>query len=238
MKFLQLFLAVVTLGSLCACAMAPAVPEPDLRTTALPAAAAEYVTTRHSRGDRGASEATQWRLWRSTDRVTTENLSARTSEVWQRDGSALFHQQLYHEDRRGIEFQPGDLQLLSAGEPSWPKQCLALDPQLLTQLTLDKQGWTGGHDSYPYRRYTGQIEGFGWTVILRIDLMVPALVERKRPGFVERTELKAAYPLVSAPWQPTGSDDYELIDFADLGDREDDPFVVKVERSLGHSHAH
>jgi hypothetical protein len=205
----------------------------------LPPVAAEYETTVRDTGARHSIAATRsWRVWRNDDLVTTEDLAARTGEVWQRDGQEMFHQRLYHADRRGIEFQPDDLRMVSNARASWPVQALGIDPALLASLELTRMGSMGGRDGYPYQRYEGTSGTDRWKLVVRTDLMLPVLIERRGPGVTETTQLKRAFTLATAPWVPTPSDAYELIDFADLGDRENDPFVTKVERDLGRPHTH
>jgi hypothetical protein len=47
-----------------------------------------------------------------------------------------------------------------------------------------------------------------------------------------------AHPLAVTPWQPTPSEGYGVLDFADLGDNERDPFVVRVQAHMGVGHGH
>ena len=91
-----------------------------------------------------------------------------------------------------------------------------------------------------HRRYVGEFGGSRWDVTLHIEQRLPVRIERRRDGIIERTELVALHALAAAPWQPTPTDTYPFIDYADLGDMESDPFVQKVHRLLGHApgHAH
>lgn len=118
---------------------------------------------------------------------------------------------------------------------SWPRQALVVDPQLLARLPLRRSGWREG---YPYRRYVGASDGSQWDITIRTDLMLPTSILRKRPDSEELTQLRQAHALQSAPWSPTPRENYEVIDFADLGDRQGDPFVVKVQEQLGRPHTH
>lgn len=197
----------------------------------LPAVAAQF-RTRIRRGD--AEQAVEWRFWRTADRLVSENLTSRIAEEWQREGATVFLRRAFHDDRRGIEYQMDDLRI--AGElPQWTRQALLIDPRVFEALTLQRGfGFPGGQQ----RRYTGELDGSHWDVTLRIDQMLPVRIERRRDGLVERTELIALHPLSTAPWQPTPTDAYVFIDYADLGDMESDPFVQKVHRLQGHGHAH
>lgn len=226
---------------LAACAASPAVPEPALDGGQLPAVAAQYRTRvidpgrpDGRSGTHAGASVTEWRLWRRQDSVISENLDSHTSEVWQQDGRSVFHKKLWHEERRGIEFQMEDLRLVGA-LPPWSQTAMLVNPALLPALKLEKSGW---RDGYPYRRYIGEVDGVRWDISFRTDLMLPTAVERRQGKRSEHIELIASYPIDRAPWQPTPGDDYELIDFADLGDREDDPFVLRVQSQLDIGHAH
>lgn len=219
------------LALLLGCASRAVVPVPEL-DAALPAVAAQFRT--QVVDHRGRSSSSEWRYWRGADRIVRENLLDRTSETWQRDGATLFHQKLYHAERRGIEFQQTDLQMLGA-LPSWGRESLIIDPVLLGRLSEQGSGWRDGH---PYRRYRGSVDGARWDITLRVDLMLPVKVERRLSERTERLELEQAYILGQAPWQPTPTDGYGMLDFADLGDHERDPFVAGLQRQLGDVHAH
>jgi hypothetical protein len=75
---------------------------------------------------------------------------------------------------------------------------------------------------------------------LRLDLMVPEKVIRTTGKEREQLTLVQAWPLTDAPWQPVATAGYRVLDFADLGDNERDPFVIHVQGQLGlaNDHAH
>lgn len=229
------------LFALIGCAHRPAVPELPTADSFTPAAA-EYQTTyvpdahaHDARGPKPQTRQVHWRLWREENRIVTENLGAHTGELWQRDGSAVFHQKIFHDDRRSIEYRNDDLALIGAGI-DWSRRSLLIDPELLKRLNLRRAGWKG---DVPYRRYVGESDGSQWDITIRTDLMLPTSIVRNHDGAREQTLLQNAYRLDNAPWSPTASADYEVIDFTDLGDRQSDPFVVKVQGQLGNApHLH
>lgn len=211
----------------------------ELSAANLPAVAAEFVTTRagaaHEHEEQEALPAeVSWRFWRDSQQITIERPQLGVGELWQRDGQELIHRKLYHHDQRAIEFQAGDLRMLDI-TPSWQKLALLVDSQLLEKLTADEVEWA---DGIPTREYQGKVADTEWHVVMRLDLALPVLIERQRGEFSERTALLHAYPLTAAPWQPTPIKGYDVIDFADLGDKESDPFVIKVQAQMGHEHHH
>lgn len=213
----------------------------DLSSATLPKVAAEFITTResetpeHDRDEQGRhTDSVTWRFWRDTHRITIERPQLGMGELWQRDGHSVLHRKLYHNDQRAIEFQPDDLRMLQT-EPSWQKLSLLLDQQVLEQLTASDIEWS---DGYPIREYQGKIAETEWHIVIRMDLALPVLIERHHEHGAERTELLNGYALGEAPWKPTPTDSYDVIDFADLGDKEYDPFVARVLSQMGHAHSH
>jgi hypothetical protein len=240
-------LFVITVSSMLVACSSPAMKHAetsniiDLSSSNLPRVAAEFTTTRegeaheqeHEEHKPHADKVT-WRFWRDSQQITIERPQLGMGELWQRDGHSIIHRKLYHADQRAIEFQDDDLKMLDT-MPSWQKLALLLDQKLLGQLTEDDLEWS---DGYPTREYQGKIAETEWYIVMRMDLALPILIERQQEGFLERTELLHAYTLNTAPWQPTASNVYDVIDFADLGDKEYDPFVIKVQAQLGHHHHH
>ncbi len=217
----------------------------DLASATLPAVAAEFTTTRNGedrehRHDHEEHEpasapvSVTWRFWRDSQQLTIERPQLGMGEAWQRDGQSIIHRELYHRDQRAIEFQDDDLRMLQS-TPSWQKLALLFDRQILEQLEAGDIEWS---DGYPTRDYQGTVGETTWHIVMRMDLALPILIEREQQGFSERTELLSAYPLENAPWHPTSVQGYDIIDFADLGDKEYDPFVARVLSRMGHSHAH
>lgn len=209
----------------------------DLASTELPSVSAEFVTTRegeeheHEQKD----EPVNWRLWRGNTRIITERPQLGVGELWQKDGKTIIHRKLYHRYQRAIEFQQDDLRMQQAA-PSWQKLSVLVDQALLKQLSAGELEWSD--DGYPIREYHGKVGETIWHVVMRMDWGLPMLIERQQGEFSERTELLQIYPLAQAPWQPTAADGYEIIDYADLGDKESDPFVIKVQAQMGHDHHH
>lgn len=213
----------------------------DLSSANLPNVAAEFTTTRegeeheqeHEEHELHADKVT-WRFWRDTQKITIERPQLGLGELWQRDGQSIIHRKLYHADQRAIEFQDDDLKMLET-TPSWKKLALLLDQKLLAQLTVADLEWSNG---YPTREYHGKVAETEWHIVMRMDIGLPMLIERQHNDFSERTELLNAYALSAAPWQPIPTNSYDVIDFADLGDKEYDPFVIKVQAQMGHDHHH
>jgi hypothetical protein len=217
---------------LVACGARPPVPQLDLAQSP-PPVAAEFRTTVKSAP--GSKSSAQWRFWRSHDRIQRENPAAQSGDLWVRDAKTLFHTRLYHADRRGIEYRNEDLQILNA-TPDWTALATLLDPRLIRALRERESGW---RDDYPYRRYTGTVGDVAWDITVRTDLMLPTRVERRGADRqTETVELLRSFEFGRAPWQPVSSADYVILDYADLGDHERDPFVMRVQAEEGGGHLH
>lgn len=236
MKFL-----LPVFGLLCAglggCATtARPLPEP-VAEALLPPVAAQFRTTVVSDrkpGDHSQKVTSEWRYWRSANSVQREDLGERTGDLWQRDGATLFHTLLFHEDKRGIEFEQVDLQMTGANT-SWAQQAQVVSPEVLRNLKVVKSGWSG---DVPYRDYVGTIGAVRWKVRMRADLLLPVRVEQRTEHESLRIDLVEVHAQAAAPWQPTSPAGYGMVDFADLGDHERDPFVIRVQAQLGVSHGH
>jgi hypothetical protein len=232
MKNSRIFLLCAVFTFVIACTADRPVPALDLAATP-PDVAAQFQTETEAHD--GKSQTAQWRFWREGQTLVTESLADRTGERWQRDGNTLFYTKLYHDDQKGIALRADDLGVRDSA-PAWAQQSLLVNPGVLQALKAGESGWR--HD-YPYRRYTGDVDGVEWDITMRVDLMLPLQVVRVEKGDRHVTRLIEVHPLPQSPWQPTASQTYELIDYADIGDRASDPFIRKVESQLGglnHSH--
>lgn len=192
----------------------------------LPVLAAEFAS-----GCEG-QPALVWRFWREAERISIETPALKRGELWQRDGTVILHRQFFHHEQRAIEFHPDDLSLLQTNW-SWSKLALLVDQKLLDQLTASLIDTDAG---YPRQTYTGTVNGLDWRVVIRTDWQLPIEISQQHDACQFQTKLLQVYPLSQAPWQPTATDAYPLLDFADLGDKESDPFVAKLLTESGHQH--
>ncbi|MDD5579167.1 MAG: hypothetical protein PHY16_07815 [Methylobacter sp.] len=66
------------------------------------------------------------------------------------------------------------------------------------------------------------------------------MIKRTEHGHTIITRITALYPAVQSPWPYQRSGDYRSTDFADIGDKENDPFIKSILHKIkgGHNHAH
>jgi hypothetical protein len=198
----------------------------------LPDVAAQYRSEVAAPGQQ--PQRREWRLWRSETHVVREDLGTRHIEEWQRDGAAIFHRHLFPDERRGVELQSADLAMLGA-TPQWQETASVVPTAVLARL---EPGRLKRRDGVDLQRYAGTVDGVRWKVTVRTDLMLPTSVERRTGRTRERLTLLEGHALEAAPWPVPDSADYDIVDFADLGDREGDPLVRRFEAALGLAHSH
>ena len=191
-----------------------------------------------SRGDgHTPARPVDWYLIRKPEQV--EIARAGYVELWQKDTRGeVSWQRIFHDDRKRISYTPGDLRAQNHAL-SWATLNTVLDfEQVLANLhPVGKMTFL----ERPATRYVGKIG--------REEIDLIWLDAEKLPGRMQRREIHLDDSLVlqelrtdPAPdWpgsDPARSGDYEELDGTDLGDREYDPFVRKVQAMDGHNHAH
>ncbi len=159
----------------------------------------------------------EWRFFRSENRIETDNLTTHTGEVWQRDGRMLMMRKLFHDDEKAVEYQADDFRALNQN-PSWQRQALLIDAITLSQLKEVGARWENGK---PLRFCRGDVDGGQLEVVWRVEINLPQSIVRTHGKSVELTQLQTVTALASALWKHSGGD-YDVIDYADLGDHEHD----------------
>lgn len=242
MKTFTFALSGLVLG-LAGCATQPPVPPLNLEQTSTPVVA-RYTTTIHpgEEGDHHGDEdvapvSNEWVFSRSAERVEVFLPQQATGEAWLKDGPAMFYEKIFHADRKVIEYQPEDLSALNV-EANWETNRLMLAPGVLAQLPIDGGFWEQGH---PVSVLKGSVNGVDYEVHWLVDLNIPqSLVSLNSSGRREVTQLEGVVPENQQAGIIPASQGYDVIEYADLGDRERDPFVMKVQHFLpgGHQHSH
>lgn len=234
LTWLTLFLFML----LSACAQQPDKPLQIQALDQLPALAAEFETTVIETGHGGDQQQHyQWRFWRAADRVETHNLQDNSGEIWEKaaDGSVTY-QRVFHDQRQVIEYLPGDLKAIGA-EPDWSGITTLLNQAMLASLAAEGREDILGR---PGIHYTNNNPDSPLEIIWLEQEQLPAMIKRTEHGHTLITRMTALYPLAQSPWPYQRSDDYRYTDFADIGDKENDPFIKSILPKIkrGHSHAH
>lgn len=181
----------------------------------------------------GQNHTTPWYFWRSDNRVETRDAHGETGEVWESDPRGqISYTKLFHPAGKTIDYTPGDLRAL-AMKADWNQIRSIIDPGLLgTPLKRIGEQTVDGQRA---ERYAGEVDGVSTEVLWLPERKLPARIEKTQGGVTVRLRMAECKPLASAPWTITSDtrmQSYQHLDYADLGDKENDPFVKNV---VGHN---
>lgn len=187
---------------------------------------------------REAGRQTDWYFWREQDRIEMLTTAVGQSVIWERLGAEGFQfRRVFNEERKIVEYVPGELRTQHA-EPDWEKLSSIVSPHLLERLKRGPGKTLFGQKAV---RYTGKVDGQAIELWWLERDQLPASLhigDAKSGRAMRLRELHAESP---ANW-PRATEariaDYALIDAADLGDMEYDPFVARLLKAEGHAHAH
>lgn len=215
-------------------------PLPAAVAAASPASQAEPLAARFEL--RLNKLSTDWYLWRQADVVETANVLAGQGSIWQRLGADGYrHQRIFHGDRRVVEYLPNELKTRHA-EPDWEKLGSLISPQLLGELRQIGRKTLFGQ---PAVRYVGRAGGQQIDLWWLEKARLPARLQMVSAGHRMSMSLKDLHAGAPASWPtawPRADEhklaDYGLLDAADFGDMENDPFVAKIMQADGHGHTH
>ncbi|QJD28712.1 hypothetical protein [Methylococcus geothermalis] len=214
--------------------------KPTIDAGRLPPIAAEYETVSSDTGGNAHVQSNRWHFWRDADFVETRSLDTDEGEIWRRSVKGLiFYERVFHRDRKVVESNPDDLRARSR-YPLWSKVALLIDPGLLnSRLQFEGRETLEGRQAL---RYGGQVDGVGYEILWLERENIPGVIRQRFPEREVTVTLRSLYSLQDAPWPHDVSGNYSVIDYADLGDMESDPFVKRILHETdvgdGHDHAH
>lgn len=222
-------LCALVLLLVAACGLAAEPSTQHSVVTAAPTLAARYEL-------RVGNHTTDWYLIRTATRVETFNAGSRQGEIWERGANgAIEHRRVFVSERKIIEYSAGELRARGA-VPQWSKLTSLVTPEGIAGLRQT------GEDILLGRRgqlFEGMLDGASTRLWWLPEAQLPARLERNEdtpPVRLNLLELQR-YPPVGWPRLDDASlTGFSLIDAADLGDMEADPFVHKVLIQDGHAH--
>jgi len=205
--------------------------------SAAPALAARYEL-------RIGTRTTDWYLLRTAKRVETFNAGSRQGEIWERaPNGTIDYRRVFCSDRKIIEYSAGELRARGAA-PQWAKLASLVDPAQVAGLRQT------GEQTLVDRRalmFEGDIDGVPTRLWWLPDAQLPARLEHSVDARQVQLDLRELHQTPPAHW-PRMDDDglagFSLIDAADFGDMEADPFVQKILAQDGdaqggaHGHGH
>lgn len=181
----------------------------------------------------------EWYLWRNDNRVEIRSGSGQIGEIWRRDdqGRISF---LYVEPahKRGIEYTAIDLRLIGNIRP-WARLASIIDPAELEKLAPAGETEFLGHKA---QRYQGKLDERRVEVVWIPRLQLAARVIHTYPDRQITIELQSFLTGQESDAALSEADlaDYQLVDFADVGDMETNPSMAWLKQSVapGHEHHH
>lgn len=181
-----------------------------------------------------------WSLRRGHDSVELRGADAWYSELWRllSDGS-IDYAFAMHDDKRVIEYNPVDLQIINK-TPDWERLGAIVAARDLERLKI---GEVGLHAGYTTHTYSGVDSGTRIEIVWIPELMLPLKVDTRNSSGYVSVQLLAFDAQGMPPMPDAVRERYQRVDYADLGDMEEDPnakvWIQKASKALGHgSHAH
>lgn len=224
-------------------------PQPShfVMMTDPPALTAEYETTvvsthgedhhqqQHQQPE--SEQNYQWRFWRSSNHIQTYNQQDNSGEAWSKSARGeISYQRLFHAQQQIIDYVPGDLKAIGSNV-DWPMLATLLNQEMIQDLVctddIDSQSRPIQHCHSRSKPEKLQID---WLT----QEQLPASITLTEHDQRMTSRLLTSYPLAKSPWQEPSSNHYRLTDFADLGDKENDPFIKSILSKIkgGASHHH
>lgn len=180
-----------------------------------------------------------WYLWRNANRVEIRSGSGQIGEIWRRDDQkriSLVYVEPAHQ--RGIEYTATDLRLIGNSRP-WARLAGIIEPAELEKLEPAGDTEVLGHRA---QRYRGKVDERAVEVVWIPRLQLAARVVHTYPDRQVRIELQSFLTGQDSVAAVSDADlaDYQLVDFADLGDMETNPAMAWLKQSAapGHEHHH
>lgn len=211
-------------------------PAADMPAAAVAPAPAPALAARYEL--RAGSRSIDWYLTREAARIETYNAVSRRAEVWERlPTGGIEYRRIFLDDRKIVEYTPGELKSRRA-EPEWATLASLIAPAKIVGLRKTGERTVLGRRALVLE---GKIDGVQTRLWWLPEAQLPARLERGQGKNLVRITLRELHDHAPGNW-PLMSEarlsGFGLIDAADFGDMEHDPFVQKVMQQDGHAHGH
>lgn len=232
-KWLSIF-SVVALMSCTACSQQLQKPFKIQTHQPLPAYAAEYETTVINE-ETQTSTKHLWRFIRSANRVENRNMQDDSGEAWLKavDGK-ISYERIFHAQQQVIEYQPADLSAINQ-EPDWLAINTLVPTSLITKLKADGSETILNRLAIYFHTHDHEKN---YEIYWLDSEQLPAKIKRSEHGYSLITQIKALYRLDQLPWTASPTANYRYTDFADLGDKENDPVIRSIRHKLKSEQLH
>lgn len=195
---------------------------------------AEYESTFSTSqvADAPGNSRAQWSFERGLNFVVVSSADRNVQERWTRDaGQRVWYTRVFHKQKRAIEYAPIDLDL-TGSVSNWDQISHIVAPSALKALHAEvpREGTPANTTIYRGEHDGKQVE-VHW--LEREHL--PALIQKRDLAGVQTTRLLSMQILdkAAALPPPLSFAEYDVVDFADIGDRHHDPFIERMTRFEG-----
>lgn len=227
------FLAPLMLCFALVCACTPYQSEPFLVPSIdkLPAVAIEFETVIKNADQH--ENRYRWYFWRADNHVETRNPQDNSSEVWTKLANGqVEYANVFHDAKQSIDYSAVDLEMI--GEtPNWTKTTLLLSPDMLATLVSDGDVALFNQKAIHYKT---TLPNTVFEVTWLPDRQIPAMIKREENGQTMTTTIHVLETTEKAMWSRSEALDYYHTVFADIGDKESDPFIKSVLHKLKGAH--
>lgn len=175
--------------------------------------------------------SSDWYLWRDEKRIETANPATAQGNIWERlERGGYSHRRIFHHDQRVIEYTAGEIRTRRA-EPDWPTLASIISPQALDKLERGASKPLFGQQAV---HYSGQMNGQQVDLWWLEDAQLPAQLQLVNSTGYLRIKLLEIRTQAPNQW-PRATNErivgYGVIDAADIGDKESDPFIARLQQA-------
>ena len=187
---------------------------------------AKYLVTKKLQGTQEIAKQYKVNLWRYRDQVAYEYPQKQLTEIWNLVSNGQIRPvRLFDEFKRGIEYQPLEVNE-GKGDKNWSAKFQLVDQNLLAKLKINK---TEKEGCYTRSERVGEEKNN------KLNLVWLEHVKLPRELTVEYGKTVEHWQLISIEKDKQEVDkvfkqreNYHLTDYADIGDNESDPFLLKM----------
>ncbi|MFK5986087.1 MAG: hypothetical protein QM479_11770 [Pseudomonadota bacterium] len=162
----------------------------------------------------------QWYIWRTHNKIEISHKQRPYGEIWHKSshGNVSF-EWIRHDKKFKIIYPESDLASLEI-QTKWQGKATMINKKLLSYLSLVGTGTVMGQKT---ERYKGKIGQYSLEIEWMPAISLPAYIKEQSEDSLQVISIKQFYPIGKAPWQRINSDNYDDMDYADIGDNEAHP---------------
>lgn len=216
-----------------ACTSYKSEPFPVQTIEKLPNVAIEFETT-ITKADHSENHY-RWYFWRTDNSVETRNPQDNSSEEWIKLANGqVEYSIIFHNEKQAIDYNAVDLGMI--GEtPNWTMTTLLFSPEMMATLVSDRDETLFNQAAVHYKT---NLPNTVFEVSWLPQMQIPAMIKREENGQMITTKIVSLEPAEKSMRSNSAASAYYHTVFADIGDKESDPFIKSVMHKLKGSHDH